>query len=322
MFKEIWQFICEVIKWWTHWGTGGLLLFVTVMAQAFRNKPFKRAVQLSLFFVFLLMAFFSAWEDAREKQHQAESEAIGQKQRADYNQKRIDRIQDAQIAQKSAVHPKVFMPETNHNGMGDENTVVGNVGISSMGDRNTIVGPTDNRGNTILNTPMAIGYDAHAGSNSISIGAYANTVNQSSNVTVKNNADNIAGFSINVGTISGGNNQLGNGNTMIVTNAAGAVFKAELVFNKDFVTQAQGAKFVTKGTFRFISQYPVKGICIGATGSESVSFWPNESIWANISQDHYENGYMIHCAGIASPGDYKLSVISTTMSIRVAYDIK
>ena len=36
-----------------------------------------------------------------------------------------------------------------------------------------MVGPTDDRGNTILNQPMAVGFGATAGLNSISIGAFA-----------------------------------------------------------------------------------------------------------------------------------------------------
>src|SRR5689334_12364051 len=92
---EVTEFLRQVVAWWAHWSTGGLLVAMMGLAQAFRGKPFRRRVQLSLFILFLLMAFFSVWEDARQKQRSAESNALTQKQRADYNQKRVDRLTDA-----------------------------------------------------------------------------------------------------------------------------------------------------------------------------------------------------------------------------------
>jgi hypothetical protein len=58
------------------------------------------------------------------------------------------------------------------NNIGDYATVIGNVN-SNVGNYSTVVGPTDNRGNTILNQSMAVGYGAKAGPNSIAIGAFA-----------------------------------------------------------------------------------------------------------------------------------------------------
>jgi hypothetical protein len=46
--------------------------------------------------------------------------------------------------------------------------VSGNVGVGSV-----VVGPTDDRGQVILNQPMAVGRDAFAGPGSIAIGAGA-----------------------------------------------------------------------------------------------------------------------------------------------------
>ncbi len=56
--------------------------------------------------------------------------------------------------------------------VGKETVIIGDVS-GNFGDRCVIIGATDDRGNVILNRPMAVGYKAHAGPNSISIGAYA-----------------------------------------------------------------------------------------------------------------------------------------------------
>ncbi|GEM_PF-6648821 len=58
--------------------------------------------------------------------------------------------------------------------VGDESVVMGAIPKNAkIGDRSTVVGATDSNGNTILNTPMAVGYNAQAGPGGISIGAYA-----------------------------------------------------------------------------------------------------------------------------------------------------
>ena len=57
---------------------------------------------------------------------------------------------------------------------GKHSVVIGNVDPNShIGEGSVVVGPTDSHGNTILNTPMAVGYGAQAGPGSISIGAFA-----------------------------------------------------------------------------------------------------------------------------------------------------
>jgi hypothetical protein len=56
--------------------------------------------------------------------------------------------------------------------VGTESVVMGQA-TGVVGDRSVVVGPTDDRGNTIINQPMAVGYGAQAGTNSIAIGAYA-----------------------------------------------------------------------------------------------------------------------------------------------------
>ncbi len=58
--------------------------------------------------------------------------------------------------------------------IGEDSVVVGNVAPdTNIGDRSVVIGPTDENGNTIINKPMAIGYGAKAGPNSIAIGAHA-----------------------------------------------------------------------------------------------------------------------------------------------------
>lgn len=53
--------------------------------------------------------------------------------------------------------------------------VMGNVPANlEVGEGCVVIGATDERGNTIINQPMAIGRNAQAGPNSIAIGAGAN----------------------------------------------------------------------------------------------------------------------------------------------------
>jgi hypothetical protein len=56
--------------------------------------------------------------------------------------------------------------------VGDNSVVLGNH-KGNVGNNSVVVGATDERGNTVLNTPMAVGRDAHAGPGSIAIGAGA-----------------------------------------------------------------------------------------------------------------------------------------------------
>jgi len=57
---------------------------------------------------------------------------------------------------------------------GKFNTVIGTLPPNSkLGDGNTIVNAADANGNVIINTPMAVGYGAKAGKDSISIGAFS-----------------------------------------------------------------------------------------------------------------------------------------------------
>jgi len=59
--------------------------------------------------------------------------------------------------------------------IGKDSVVMGNVPQNiEVGEGCVVIGPTDARGNTIINQPMAIGRNAQAGTNSIAIGAGAN----------------------------------------------------------------------------------------------------------------------------------------------------
>lgn len=55
---------------------------------------------------------------------------------------------------------------------GKDTVVIGDVS-GEIGEGSVVIGPTDDRGNTIINTPMAVGRGATAGPNSIAIGAGA-----------------------------------------------------------------------------------------------------------------------------------------------------
>jgi hypothetical protein len=58
--------------------------------------------------------------------------------------------------------------------IGKDAVVIGNVpSHTEVGDGSVIIGATDERGNTILNQPMAVGRGAQAGPGSIAIGAFA-----------------------------------------------------------------------------------------------------------------------------------------------------
>ena len=56
--------------------------------------------------------------------------------------------------------------------VGIDSVVIGNV-TGDIGNGSVVIGATDDRGNTIINTPMAVGRGAFAGPGSIAIGAGA-----------------------------------------------------------------------------------------------------------------------------------------------------
>lgn len=60
---------------------------------------------------------------------------------------------------------------TNQDNTGDDNVIIGNRRVN--GNRNVIIDATDTNGNTILNHPMVVGYNAKGGHNDIVIGSRA-----------------------------------------------------------------------------------------------------------------------------------------------------
>jgi hypothetical protein len=56
--------------------------------------------------------------------------------------------------------------------VGVDSVVIGRVS-GNVGDGSVVIGATDDRGNVILNQPMAVGRNAHAGPGSIAIGVNA-----------------------------------------------------------------------------------------------------------------------------------------------------
>lgn len=64
------------------------------------------------------------------------------------------------------------MDEENKLNIGEDSVVIGNV-KGNVGNRSVFIGATDSNGNTTLNQPMAVGYNAKAGPGSIAIGSNA-----------------------------------------------------------------------------------------------------------------------------------------------------
>lgn len=82
--------------------------------------------------------------------------------------------------------------------VGRDAVVMGNDVTGNVGDGSVVIGATDDRGNTILNTSMAVGRGATAGPDSIAIGAGAHAGSSGENrrswVDVLKNFEVIAGL--------------------------------------------------------------------------------------------------------------------------------
>lgn len=63
------------------------------------------------------------------------------------------------------------MTETDQDDTGDDNVIIGNRKV--VGNRNVIIDVADINGNTVLNRPMVVGYNARGGPNDIVIGSHA-----------------------------------------------------------------------------------------------------------------------------------------------------
>jgi hypothetical protein len=69
--------------------------------------------------------------------------------------------------------PTPATPVTPGLNVGNDSVVYGRVPAGNIGNGSVVIGATDSNGNTILNQPMAVGRNAHAGPGSIAIGANA-----------------------------------------------------------------------------------------------------------------------------------------------------
>jgi hypothetical protein len=100
--------------------------------------------------------------------------------------------------------------------IGKDSVVIGNV-TGTVGDGSVVIGPTDAHGNTIINTPMAVGRNAYADETSIAIGAgasagrgadFVSTINRISDAVAEtNDPEIVAEFNRLISEFSGENGQ-------------------------------------------------------------------------------------------------------------------
>ena len=94
MGKEIVEFIWAVLSWWSAWSTGGLLVAIIAIAAVLKNKPFRRGVQITFSFLFLLIAFYSAWNEQKQKAIRAVSDLLGEEKITLKEKRRADHLED------------------------------------------------------------------------------------------------------------------------------------------------------------------------------------------------------------------------------------
>jgi hypothetical protein len=95
MLTEILRYAWALLNNWAGYTTGGLITAVVATWLAWKERKMTHKILICLSALFFIMAGFKAWEDVREKQRAAETEAERQFRQAEYNQRRIDQIQDA-----------------------------------------------------------------------------------------------------------------------------------------------------------------------------------------------------------------------------------
>ena len=95
MFSEPLEFIGAVVHFWADWSTGGVLVLAIALVRLLKSKDFRKKTWLIFFIFFLLMGFFSAWENQKQKRIAAETNSDSHIRLADYDQKRIDKLSDA-----------------------------------------------------------------------------------------------------------------------------------------------------------------------------------------------------------------------------------
>jgi hypothetical protein len=67
LLKEIETFAWAVINGWAGYATGGVVVATIALWHTLRNSPMSRRVGIVLGIIFLLMAFFKAWQEQYEK---------------------------------------------------------------------------------------------------------------------------------------------------------------------------------------------------------------------------------------------------------------
>ena len=87
-------------------------MLAIALVRYFKSKDFRKKTWKWIFIFFLLMGFFSAWEDQKQKRETAEMDRDAFKQFANYNQKRIDRVLDSSRTNTAAL-PSVNAPINN-----------------------------------------------------------------------------------------------------------------------------------------------------------------------------------------------------------------
>lgn len=223
--------------------TGGLIVALVLLLTFFRKKELRRGFQITLFVVFLIMAFFNTWKTAKDKQVNAEAGAARQKQRADYNQKRINELSDKGL----------------------------------IGER--------------TNSP--------------------NVVNS-----------RVGAISENKGVISIGQQGGITASSVIITNN-GEKFKADLEsFGALDVKPKANGLFEIHGMIRLKSPFTVGKLHIGVQGAEGVSFMPVGGGAMSGMKQGRRSGLAFQELQNATPGEYRLTVISTNKSPEIIYFIE
>jgi hypothetical protein len=138
MFSEVWQFAKVVISFWAEWSTGGVLVLAILLARLLKSNDFRKGTQWFFLIFFLLMGFFSAWEEQKQSRITAENDRDFYKSESVYKQKRIDVLSDAQLKQPSH-QASISVTASNISGIGSVSGSGNNIafgGNNQFGDGN------------------------------------------------------------------------------------------------------------------------------------------------------------------------------------------
>jgi hypothetical protein len=107
MLGEFWDFVCSVIHFWAEWSTGGILVLAIALARLLKSRDFRNKTSAVFLLFFLLLGFFSAWEDQKQNRVKAEMKRDFFKGLSEYNQKRIDTLLDGLQKNSKSVENKI-----------------------------------------------------------------------------------------------------------------------------------------------------------------------------------------------------------------------